>query len=423
VRITQVLFVPGVSGFFFDDQRAIKNGARLDGAVYEGAPVTKGFRRVREAGRSLSVVLVLEDGQTAVGDCAAVQYSGAGGRDPLFSPEQWLPALEMHVRPLLEGAAIEPFLDMAARVEAIELEEGRRLHPAVRYGVSQALLEARALARRVTKCEVIREEYALDAPPARVPILGQSGDERYVNADKMILKQADALPHALINSVEEKLGRRGEKLAEYLGWLVGRIRALRLDPSYRPVLHIDVYGTIGAAFGLNLDAMVGYLAALAETAAEFPLYIEGPVDVEARDRQIETMAELRARLRRAGVPVKTVADEWCNTREDVRAFVDAGACDMAQIKTPVLGGVQNTVDSVLYCKRHGVEAYQGGTCNETDVSTRVCVHLAVAAGAHRFLAKPGMGFDEGYSLVRNEMERLLALLAARRGPAAGRGRG
>ena len=111
------------------------------------------------------------------------------------------------------------------------------------------------------------------------------------------------------------------------------------------------------------------------------------------------------------------------SRQYVTQVVDAGACDMAQIKTPVLGGVQNTVDSVLYCKRHGVEAYQGGTCNETVVSTRVCVHLAVAAGAHRFLAKPGMGFDEGYSLVRNEMERLLALLAARRGPAAGRGRG
>ena len=29
-------------------------------------------------------MLILEDGQIAWGDCAAVQYSGAGGRDPLF---------------------------------------------------------------------------------------------------------------------------------------------------------------------------------------------------------------------------------------------------------------------------------------------------------------------------------------------------
>ncbi|HAK95883.1 MAG TPA: methylaspartate ammonia-lyase [Planctomycetes bacterium] len=423
MRIARVLFVPGVSGFFFDDQRAIKRGAPHDGAVYAGAPATEGFRRVREAGRSLSVVLVLDDGQTAVGDCAAVQYSGAGGRDPLFVPERYLPALEAHVRPLLEGAEIEPFLDMAARVEAIEPEEGRRLHTAVRYGVSQALLEARALARRVTKCEVIREEYDLRAAPARVPIFGQSGDDRYGNADKMILKQVDVLPHALINNVEEKLGRRGEKLEEYVRWLVRRIRALRLDPSYRPALHIDVYGTIGIAFGMDHGAIADYLAVLGEAAEEFPLYIEGPVDAEAKGRQIEALAEVRARLRRAGAPVKIVADEWCNTPEDVREFVDAGACDMAQIKTPVLGGVQNTVESVLYCTRRGVEAYQGGTCNETDVSARACVHLAVAAQADRMLAKPGMGFDEGYSIVRNEMERVLALLALRRGPAATNGKG
>jgi methylaspartate ammonia-lyase len=62
-----------------------------------------------------------------------------------------------------------------------------------------------------------------------------------------------------------------------------------------------------------------------------------------------------------------------------------------------------------------MEAYQGGTCNETDVSARTCVHVAVAARAERMLAKPGMGFDEGFSIVNNEMERILAVLAAKRG--------
>ncbi|TVR05768.1 MAG: methylaspartate ammonia-lyase, partial [Spirochaetaceae bacterium] len=60
-----------------------------------------------------------------------------------------------------------------------------------------------------------------------------------------------------------------------------------------------------------------------------------------------------------------------------------------------------------------VEAYQGGTCNETDVSARVCVHLALAARPMRMLVKPGMGFDEGMVVVYNEMMRTLALLEAR----------
>ena len=409
MRIAQTLFVPGVSSFFFDDQRAIKGGARHDGFVYRGAPTTSGFTRIREAGRSISVVLVLEDGQVAVGDCAAIQYSGAGGRDPLFQPEAYLPLLDAEIRPRLEGAEVGPFRAAAAAFEALEVG-GRRLHTALRYGLSQALLEARALACRTTKCEVVCEEYGFPLVARAVPIFGQSGDDRYGGADKMILKQVDVLPHGLINNVEEKLGAKGEKLVEYIRWLVRRIRALRPDPSYHPVLHLDVYGTPGIVFGPDPGRIADYLVSLAEAAGDFSLYIEGPVDMEERPRQIDALREIRRRLRAAGSAVKIVADEWCNSVEDVHAFVDAGACDMAQIKTPVMGGIQNAIESVRYCKEHGVEAYQGGTCNETDVSARVCVHLAVAAQADRTLAKPGMGFDEGFCVVKNEMERLLSLL-------------
>jgi methylaspartate ammonia-lyase len=88
---------------------------------------------------------------------------------------------------------------------------------------------------------------------------------------------------------------------------------------------------------------------------------------------------------------------------------------MVQIKTPDLGGIQNIAESILYCKAHGMEAYQGGMCNETDISARTCVHVAVAARAERMLAKPGMGFDEGFTIVNNEMMRILAVLKAKRG--------
>ena len=108
--------------------------------------------------------------------------------------------------------------------------------------------------------------------------------------------------------------------------------------------------------------------------------------------------------------MKTVADEWCNTLEDIRLFTDAKCCEMVQVKTPDLGGIQETVEAVLYCQKHGMEAYQGGTCNETDVSARACVHAAMATRPRLILAKPGMGFDEGFCLVNNEMRRIMAVL-------------
>ena len=72
MKIKDVLFSAGKTGFFFVDQSAIKKGARQDGFIYIGQPVTEHFERIRQAGESISVILILENGQIAVGDCAAV---------------------------------------------------------------------------------------------------------------------------------------------------------------------------------------------------------------------------------------------------------------------------------------------------------------------------------------------------------------
>lgn len=413
MKIVQAHFVPGYSSFYFDDQQAIKKGAGQDGFVYVGQAVTAGFRDIRQAGECVSVLLVLENGAVAVGDCAAVQYSGAGGRDPLFLGANFAPFLDRHLRPLLEGREVDAFLANARYFDTLEIE-GRRLHTAIRYGLTQALLDAAALARNVTKAEVILDEYGLPLVAEPVPLFGQSGDDRYAAVDKMLLKGVDALPHGLINNVPDKLGHKGEKLEEYIRWLVARVEKLRTHPDYKPSLHIDVYGTIGLIFDQDAARVADYVAGLEKAAGPLDLYIEGPVDAGGKEAQIEELDKITRRLAQLGSPVKLVADEWCNTYEDIVDFTDARCCHMVQIKTPDLGGIHNVVESVLYCNRQGMEAYQGGTCNETDVSARTCVHLALAARPMRMLVKPGMGFDEGMNIVYNEMHRTLALLKARR---------
>ena len=50
--IEKVLAAPGLTGFFFDDQLAIKMGAMEDGAAYRGRPLTPGIREVRQRGES-----------------------------------------------------------------------------------------------------------------------------------------------------------------------------------------------------------------------------------------------------------------------------------------------------------------------------------------------------------------------------------
>ena len=415
MKIVDVICSPGRTGFYFDDQRAIKRGAGHDGVFYVGEPVTEGFTAVRQAGESISVMLLLEDGQLAYGDCAAVQYSGAGGRDPLFLARDFIPVIDQYIKPQLVGKEANDFRGLCAMMEAIQVE-GKRLHTAIRYGVSQALLDAVAKATGRMMCEVVADEYGCTVSETPVAIFTQSGDDRYDNADKMIIKGAQVLPHALINNVESKLGTKGEKLAEYVAWLRDRILANRQSEDYLPVFHIDVYGTIGAAFGNNnYKAMADYIEELGRIAKPFHLRIEGPMDCDCdRETQIEALAGLTAELDERGCDVELVADEWCNTLEDIKLFADAKAGHMVQIKTPDLGGVNNTIEAVLYCKEKGIGAYQGGTCNETDRSAQVCVHCAMATQPAQILAKPGMGVDEGFMIVYNEMNRILAIRKAKK---------
>lgn len=60
-------------------------------------------------------------------------------------------------------------------------------------------------------------------------------------------------------------------------------------------------------------------------------------------------------------------------------------------------------------RENDVVGHAGGSCCETERSAQVSVHLAFGARADELLATPGVGVDEGVSIVRNEMQRTLAL--------------
>jgi methylaspartate ammonia-lyase len=407
VKIAQVLSVPARTGFFADDQAAIRIGAATDGFTYAGAPVTPGFASIRQAGEAVSVMFVLDDGFVAQGDCAAVQYSGVGGRDVLFHAQAGQQMVDEHVAPALAGRELTTFRELAPELDTLPV------HTAVRYGITQALLDAVAHERQATMAEVVRDEYETGVTLSPVPMFVQCGEDRYDNVDKMILKEAGALPHGLINNMAQRLGAEGELFEAYLRWVRDRVLALRTRADYAPVLHFDTYGTIGLAFGMDTTRMADYLSRLGEIAAPFRLRVEQPMDAGSREPQVEAMGKLRSALRERGSAVEIVIDEWCNTMDDIRVFADAQAADMIHVKTPDLGGVNNTIDALLYVRRQGLATYCGGTCNETDISARACTHIAMACGADQVLAKPGMGVDEGLMLVGNEMARVTALAHAR----------
>src|SRR5215467_3559983 len=313
MNIRDIIPVVGRSGFFNRDLAAVKAGARADGFAYPGKPLSPGFAKIVQPGTAISVMLLLDDGQVAFGDCTDVILTGIAGRDPLFQAGQHVGFL----REMLRGRPIDSFRKLAEEVDGF-LHDGRRLHTALRYGITQALLHAAASGNRCTMAEIVSREYGCRIASAPIPILASCHKEDVQMIDRMILKRVELLPHASFQQVERDIGLEGEKLIAYANGIVERIRQIG-DPDYRPRIHLDVYGTLGELFGEDVDAIACYLGELEAAVRPHELLLESFVIAESREAQIEAFRGLRAAIARQGHHVKLIVDEWCNTLDDIRA--------------------------------------------------------------------------------------------------------
>ncbi|TIV89066.1 MAG: methylaspartate ammonia-lyase, partial [Mesorhizobium sp.] len=372
MQIRDVLLAPGNGAFFYDDQAAIGAGAIQDGFIYVGRPMTTGFTSIRVPASSLSVGLVLSDDTVVWGDMMSVQYSGAGGRDPLFEAAQTADLTSGVVAPRLLDVDASRFVDACAKV--FEPFEHKRLPLALEYGVSQALLRAAAHLHHSTMAEVICNEFDLPLPTCAVPIYCQSGDAREINVDKMILKGVDVLPHGLINS-RQKFGVGGQTFMELVKWVAKRTRQIGRQ-GYDPVLHFDVYGWRGLEIGLDPQRIADFICGVADTVPGVTLNVECPADFGSTQAQIDNYARIVSILDDRGSSARIVVDERCNTLEDIRLFAEARAAHLVQIKTPDVGSLADTAHAVLLCKENKVGAYVGGSCTETDLSAQASVHIS-----------------------------------------------
>src|SRR6476661_2161913 len=412
MKVKDVVCAAGRSGYMHRDLLAIKSGkAKPNGSLYEGAPMSPGFTKIVEPGTIISVMLELEDGQIAFGDCADVILAGVAGRDPAFYGEEHVDYVRSEIAPLLKGRDVSKF-----RANADEFDRhqrgGKPMHTAVRYGITQALLHATALSHKKTMAEIIAAEYGSTVSKAPIPILASGHKDDPLQLDRTILKRVELLPHASFTIVKDHVGLEGEKLLAFAGQVAKRIKEIG-DADYKPRIHLDVYGTLGELFDMKMEPLSDYLGRLAQAAQPYGLLVESPIIANTQDDQIVKFKKLRALLQEKNIAVGLIADEWCNTLEDIKLFADAAASDYVQIKTPDLGGINNTIEAVLYCRTKKMGSSLGGTANETDHSARICTHIGLACSPDFMLSKPGLGVDEAVMIQTNEMARTLAILAAR----------
>lgn len=424
--------------------------------------MTAGFRAVREVAEVVSIGLELDTGMVAWGDCVSTAQgprldpvTGEAWTVPLFRAAAGLQTIRQVVGPWLEGRALTSFRELATGVDGLREEvmgtrsrvttpppdkEGlsrralltaparvlkaargdeasdteqvrveRALHPAIRYGISQALLRAVAWTQGVTMAEVIAGEWALPRPGAAVRIHAQSGHERHFDAERMIVRRVASLPHATVDDLRGQVGAEGAELSRYLRWLAQRIGQLG-GRDYRPAIHLDLNGALGRIYDNQPGKMLGQLHTWELAAEPYLLRVEDPVILDSRASQLEAMAQLLEYVHFRKMGVQLAAGAWATSPGAAQAFLEAGAADMIHIKMPDFGSLHGAVEAVLACKEAGIGSLLGGSAAETDLSARVSVHVALATQPDLILAKPGVGVDEAVSVVKNEMARVLALL-------------
>ncbi|MGQ7937523.1 methylaspartate ammonia-lyase [Paraburkholderia sp. D1E] len=410
-KITDVRFVPSRGGYFNIDLAAQLASPTRNGFLYEGEPVTPGFERIVQPGEAISVLLLLNDGQVAVGEGVSVILAGVAGRDAVFRPAAAMDLLDRQLRPRLVGRELRSASQLAQEIDAIVVN-GKPIHNAIRYGTTQAIFHAVALSRHRMPAEVIADEYVTSIATVPIRILAASEQSDSTLIDRAILKRADLLPHGAFSSVENDLGHDGGKLLDYAAKLTARIRQIG-GSEYFPSIHFDMYGSVEKLFG-HAAAMAEFLDRLADAVAPFPLLIESPIIKETQQDQFDCYRKLRDALACRSSTVKIVIDEWCNTLSDIRECSRLGVADFVQIKCPDMGGINNIIEAILLCRAFGMGSCLGGSANETDISARMTAQIALACQPDFLMSKPGLGFDEGHMILTNEMLRTLAVLETRK---------
>ena len=403
-RIVQVVASEGVGGSYCNDQEAIASGAVVDGLFVRGKPVLPGFRTCRDVASAVCIQLVLDDGQVAHGDGTSIVYPGRGGADPAFEAGDLIPIVEGLVADSLVGGSLEAFRPLARRVDGLRVG-GRRLHSALRWGLEGALLEAVALSRRLTKAEVLAEEWqaplAAEGPPLNV----QHGFGWDLGIDKALLRRVGAYHRATHHRQMWDDHPRALKLF--------RDRLLEFTPDVRVDIQLDMNGFGGRAFDDSSDRLVEHMTYLERCVEPLGILFASPFEMPDRASQIAKLCELRSRMRAAGVRGPLVADHWCLSYEDHVAFAEAGAADYHAVRAVAIGSCQETVETLLYLKRRGLKTWLSATATGTDRGGQLMAHLALATRPDLMTASPGGGVDEAHSIAVNEISRTLALIRSR----------
>lgn len=137
----------------------------------------------------------------------------------------------------------------------------------------------------------------------------------------------------------------------------------------------------GPEVSLRVDANGAWsVEEAASMLAQFEPYRIDAVEEPIAPRNPDALRSLK---QQTAIPI--VVDESLVTVEDARALVEAGACDIFNIRISKCGGLAPSLDIAEVARAHGVQVQVGAHVGETAVLSAVGRHLAAAILEVRFV--------------------------------------
>ena len=395
-KIIDVVTYRGWGGYFFEDLEIIRKQGTPAADRYHTPTGHDRFPFVRTPAPVVGVGLKLDHGTIHWGDAVAVSFGGKSGRAGPGSPELLETWFLDKLAPWIKGRTVTSWLE----TERAFIKEFPDAPPFVRYAVSQALLGAVSAVHGKDPFKVITKELNLSVVKTPVPLHGSSGGDWGQAVDRMLARGLPYLPQGQFESIPDQIGTHGEHL---LAWVRDfKKRAARF--FYTPTLTLDFHGALGELFNDDLSAVADFIKSIMSEAKPHKIHIESPVVGKTLQDHAEKLATIRKQLS-AAKDIKIIADEWANEVNDIQYLIDQKSVDGIHIKMPDTGALSECAEAVRICREAGVFALLGGSCTETDIGARLSAQLGLATQPDALLVKPGMGFDESYALMFNEMAR------------------
>lgn len=397
-KIIDVVTYRGWGGYFFEDIDKIRQSFIPPADRYHTPTGHDRYPFVRTPAPVVGIGLKLDDGSIHWGDAVAVSFGGKAGRSGPGHADSLMAWVTGEFKTWCKGRTIARWID----IEREFLAAFKTTPPFVRYAVSQAMVSAAVHTHGETPHQMIARDLGLTPSTKPISLHGSSGADFGATVDRMLARSLMFLPQGQFENLNDQIGSGGAKL---LAWIREfKQRAARFN--YIPTLTLDFHGALDVVFDKDDAKIAEFIIAMAKESFPYPLHVESPIIGASLQDHSKRFISIRTEVKKLSPTTKLLADEWANEVSDIDSLIKAGAVDGIHIKMPDTGALSECAAAVQACKTAGIFALLGGSCTETDIGARASVHLALATQPDALLVKPGMGFDESYVAMFNEMARV-----------------